>query len=655
MRQCRFALTLSLLAGLLGLGLLRPSPVAAAPLLTLTPNLGLPNSSVLTMGQGFTPGRSVRIDFQQGAFQMLIGSTGVFSDGAFTTTVTIPAGVVPGPAAIVATTFQTPVETASAGFTVTGGTGGASTPTATATPTRTPTPTTTPTGTATPTATATATATASPTPTATPTEPPTATPTSTPTSTSPPAPTDTPTATPTPTPTDTPDSADVELVSKTAAPNPVQRRGTVVFTIVVRNNGPAQAPDVLVQDNLPDGLANIFATASQGSCASVAGFAPQVNCRLGPLGSGDMAKVTITVTVAAPDGVTITNLARVFGGMRDTVSNNETTVTVPVVEPPPLVGAPAADIAVDKTIDRVIFDRLNLTGGGPRVRAPQEGVEDNDTIIYRATIANLGPGTATNVVLADQFAAVDGQTFAGTIFAVVPAVPGVDPLNPGGHHLPCYNSVTPPETVRCLIGDLLPDTQVDVFIVVDVRRAGLVIDTLVGSADQDPGQGGNNRDRVVAYAQPGIDLSVTLASVTAFDGLGNPAPLVNPRGNEYTRPPGAPSLLGGKLVFTFRVTNNDGRDPAIGVVFTDGLSAGRLTAGSTRASAPPPSLCNTQAGGALAVSTCLLGNLAPLQSTVVVVEVAVLESSPVFQVATVRSADPDSLPGNNATTVLVAP
>jgi hypothetical protein len=108
-------------------------------------------------------------------------------------------------------------------------------------------------------------------------------------------------------------------------------------------------------------------------------------------------------------------------------------------------------------------------------------------------------------------------------------------------------------------------------------------------------------------------------------------------------------------VFTFRVTNNDGRDPAIGVVFTDGLSAGRLTAGSTRASPPLPGRCNTQAGGALAVSTCLLGNLAPLQSTVVVVEVAVLESSPVFQVATVRSADPDSLPGNNATTVLVQP
>lgn len=133
---------------------------------------------------------------------------------------------------------------------------------------------------------------------------PTATTTLTPTPT-PPGPTATPTLTPTVTPTGLPGTADLSVV-KTDSPDPATVGGTLTYTILVTNNGPAAATTVTVTDTLPAGVTFSSASPSQGSCAQAAGI---VNCALGTLANGASATVTIqvvpTATGALSNGVVV--------------------------------------------------------------------------------------------------------------------------------------------------------------------------------------------------------------------------------------------------------------------------------------------------------------------------------------------------------------
>ena len=128
-------------------------------------------------------------------------------------------------------------------------------------------------------------------------------------------------------------TADV-AVSKTDSPDPVRLSlgNQLTYTVTVRNFGPATAPSVTFDDNLPSGVGVLGFT---GSCVLLAG--PRVRCGVGSLPNGGTASVDITVAVSGPG--TLSNSVNVFSGVPDPdTSNNSdtetTTVQTALTEPP---------------------------------------------------------------------------------------------------------------------------------------------------------------------------------------------------------------------------------------------------------------------------------------------------------------------------------
>jgi uncharacterized repeat protein (TIGR01451 family) len=139
--------------------------------------------------------------------------------------------------------------------------------------------------------------------------------------------------------------ADADLaLTKVAAPEPVKVSSNLTYSISVTNNGPAQATDVLVTDTLPEGVAFVSASSSQGACMETSGV---VTCTLGTLSSGASANVTVTVTPSATGS--ITNHARVTSTSRDPNLADNEAVAVSTVEPAnqaPVADASASDLLV---------------------------------------------------------------------------------------------------------------------------------------------------------------------------------------------------------------------------------------------------------------------------------------------------------------------
>ena len=107
-------------------------------------------------------------------------------------------------------------------------------------------------------------------------------------------------------------------ITKTADPNPVSVGGELTYSLTVTNNGPEEATNVVVTDDLPAGLTFDRANSSQGSCS---GSGP-VTCNLGSIPSGSAAAIGIVVRPSGPG--TFRNVARVSGDQPDPDdSNNE--------------------------------------------------------------------------------------------------------------------------------------------------------------------------------------------------------------------------------------------------------------------------------------------------------------------------------------------
>jgi len=98
-----------------------------------------------------------------------------------------------------------------------------------------------------------------------------------------------------------PMSADVQIV-KTG----VLGASQITYTLQAKNNGPAQATDVVVRDTLPNKTQFVSVTTTQGSCSG----GTTVTCQLGTLNNGQIATVTIVVKVTKAAGF-ITNTATV--------------------------------------------------------------------------------------------------------------------------------------------------------------------------------------------------------------------------------------------------------------------------------------------------------------------------------------------------------
>lgn len=111
--------------------------------------------------------------------------------------------------------------------------------------------------------------------------------------------------------------ADLSL-SMTDAPDPARRGNKLVYTLVVRNDGPEPSESVTVTDTLPAAVSLLSAKSTRGSCAG----GSIVTCSIGSLQSGESATITISARARVPG--TATNTANVIATTPDPFAANNT-------------------------------------------------------------------------------------------------------------------------------------------------------------------------------------------------------------------------------------------------------------------------------------------------------------------------------------------
>jgi uncharacterized repeat protein (TIGR01451 family) len=104
--------------------------------------------------------------------------------------------------------------------------------------------------------------------------------------------------------------------------------GLATYTIVVTNNGPSLATNVVLTDPLPAPLSFFGLTTTQGSCTP----GPTVTCALGTLAAGATATVTVTVLVSEPPLPPVRNTASVTADQYDPdLTNNSSSADIAAV------------------------------------------------------------------------------------------------------------------------------------------------------------------------------------------------------------------------------------------------------------------------------------------------------------------------------------
>ncbi|MEM1332021.1 MAG: hypothetical protein AAGG08_01065, partial [Actinomycetota bacterium] len=176
--------------------------------------------------------------------------------------------------------------------------------------------------------------------------------------------------------------ADMELVAKTDAPDPVVAGGTITYTVSARNNGPATARDATITDTVPANT-TLVSTSLPAGCTTT-GTAPgsTITCELGTLAPTQIASRSFDVVVDS-DAVspsTITNTASTGSDTDDDVTGNETDSASTAV------GA-EADVGIAKVAD--------LSTAVP-----------GESLTYTLTVTNAGPSTARDVEVADDVSAI---------------------------------------------------------------------------------------------------------------------------------------------------------------------------------------------------------------------------------------------------------
>ena len=167
-------------------------------------------------------------------------------------------------------------------------------------------------------------------------------------------------------------------ISKVADDSVVSAGDTIGYTITVTNSGAGTAKGVVVTDTLPtnDGLVwTIDAANSDSGCSIAAG---DLTCNFGDMASGTSKHVHLTSPTTAATCGEVVNAASATTTNDGNPSTGDVTITV---------NCPA--ISVDKTADA-------------------ETVDAADQVGFTITVANAGPGTAYDVMLADTLPTNDG-------------------------------------------------------------------------------------------------------------------------------------------------------------------------------------------------------------------------------------------------------
>ncbi len=199
-------------------------------------------------------------------------------------------------------------------------------------------------------------------------------------------------------------SADLEVVAKAGAPNPVLTGSTLTYTITVRNNGPTFANNVTVGDNLPFGaIFNSCGSTGGGACG---GVAQNRTVTFATLAAGATETVTLVTEAncALADGALISNTVTISSPTFDpNPANNSKSVTVTAMNPPPVIDCPPDSDAVaatpGSTTAIVNFPDPAVTDNCPGVTVvcnpPSGSAFPLGTTTVNCTATDSGGGTAS--------------------------------------------------------------------------------------------------------------------------------------------------------------------------------------------------------------------------------------------------------------------
>jgi uncharacterized repeat protein (TIGR01451 family) len=169
-------------------------------------------------------------------------------------------------------------------------------------------------------------------------------------------------------------------IKKVASDATVPPGGQIMYTLVVKNDGPSDAEGVKVTDPMASGLSLVSAKPSQGTCSTAGG---KVACSIGDLEAGGSAQVLVTATVTAPMGScgasAIKNTGTVTSDSADKDQTNNKASTSICTTPDP---QPKFDLAVTKTVD-------------------DKSVYVGQPLKYTVTVTNKGPDAASDAKITD--------------------------------------------------------------------------------------------------------------------------------------------------------------------------------------------------------------------------------------------------------------
>ncbi len=180
--------------------------------------------------------------------------------------------------------------------------------------------------------------------------------------------------------------------------------GTIIYTIVVTNNGPASATGAKVVDTLPAAFSSDSYTATPSGGAT--GFTPSgtgaINDTALNMPSGSSVTYIVTAQLAASFAGSVQNTATVTAPAADTdpnTANNSATDTdtVPGV----------ADLTITKTDNK----------GGSSITSSSGTAIPGQAVVYTIVVTNNGPSNVTGATIADTLPSAE---FASDSFTATP-------------------------------------------------------------------------------------------------------------------------------------------------------------------------------------------------------------------------------------------
>jgi uncharacterized repeat protein (TIGR01451 family) len=205
-------------------------------------------------------------------------------------------------------------------------------------------------------------------------------------------------------------------ITKTPSVRTIGPNGQVLYTLVVKNNGPSDATGVTVTDAAPAGLTLQSAKGGSGTTCGVEGN--QATCRIGTLASGGTAQVLVTAQTTASAVGDLTNRATVTGNEQDPTPGNNTGTSTVTVPPPP--GTPQ----VQPTAELAITKKVNT-----------RNIRLGRSLTYTVVVTNNGPSVANDVVVTDTLAVparnVSIKASAGKCTGTVPFTCRLGTIQPG--------------------------------------------------------------------------------------------------------------------------------------------------------------------------------------------------------------------------------